>query len=270
MAVAPASGVPGAGVHASVGPAGSASSIGCSGSPPTARPGWRGRRRPHPVTRPPSERSARDVAHALTRFGIRSQAPPTVDRLRPAIADRTFEVEIMDAPSLLRFCDEIGILGKEHGARPRAAVAAAGDPRVLADTVPSAVWDDVLKAKRRTRRGRRSTGGAAGRSATTGTPRGVGRCAARRSPCLAEALDDDQLRWWASPDVDVGPDRVEIEPAGDDRRSSTSPCRGLHNFVAADVYLHNTALRAWAWRRTSPRRRGGRCSCSRWRWATSS
>ena len=29
-------------------------------------------------------------------------------------------------------------------------------------------------------------------------------------------------------------------------------------------------VRAWAWRRTSPRRRGGRCSCSRSRWATSS
>ena len=57
---------------------------------------------------------------------------------------------------------------------------------------------------------------------------------------LAEALDDDQLRWWASPDVEW--DRiVEITPAGTTEVIDfTVPVH--HNFVAADLYLHNTAF----------------------------
>ncbi len=75
------------------------------------------------------------------------QAAPTVDRATQVIAEPAFEVEIMDAPSLLRFCDEIGILGKELAlARVRAVAAAAAHGYSL-DTVPSAVWDDIYKAK---------------------------------------------------------------------------------------------------------------------------
>jgi replicative DNA helicase len=57
---------------------------------------------------------------------------------------------------------------------------------------------------------------------------------------LAEALDDDRLRWWASPDI--GWDRVvSIEPAAETRVIDfTVP--GTHNFVAADLFLHNTAF----------------------------
>jgi replicative DNA helicase len=57
---------------------------------------------------------------------------------------------------------------------------------------------------------------------------------------LAEALDDDGLRWWASPDIAW--DRiVSIEPAGEDRVIDfTVP--DTHNFVAADLFLHNTAF----------------------------
>ena len=57
---------------------------------------------------------------------------------------------------------------------------------------------------------------------------------------LAEALDDDQLRWWASPDI-MWDRVVSIEPAGETRVIDfTVP--EVHNFVAADMYLHNTAL----------------------------
>ena len=185
-----------------------------------------------------SERLARDVSHALTRFGIRSK----LRRRSIAYAgDRraAFEVEIMDAPSLLRFCNEIGILGKEPAlARVRAVAAAAAHGYSL-DTVPSAVWDDIHKAK--------------GDLTWAEVSRRCGRSPnhnwhpSRRGPLrretvalLAEALDDDQLRWWASPDVTW--DRiVSVEPAGDTRVIDfTVP--GTHNFVAADVFLHNTAL----------------------------
>ena len=57
---------------------------------------------------------------------------------------------------------------------------------------------------------------------------------------LAEALDDDQLRWWASPDMRW--DRiVAITPAGDTEVVDLTVPR-LHNFVAADIFLHNTAF----------------------------
>ena len=57
---------------------------------------------------------------------------------------------------------------------------------------------------------------------------------------LAEAFDDDRLRWWASPDITW--DRiVSIEPVGEARVIDfTVP--EVHNFVAADLFLHNTAF----------------------------
>ena len=68
----------------------------------------------------------------------------------------------------------------------------------------------------------------------------AGRLSRKDLAELAEALDDDQLRWWASPDVEW--DRVvDIVPAGSTRVVDFTVPR-LHNFVAADVYLHNTAF----------------------------
>ena len=91
------------------------------------------------------------------------------------------------------------------------------------DLLPLAVWRDIAKA-----------------IADDGTyPR---RLRLRRETVarLAETLDDDQLRWWASQDVRW--ERiVAITPAGETEVIDiTVP--GLHNFVAADVYLHNTAF----------------------------
>ena len=91
------------------------------------------------------------------------------------------------------------------------------------DLLPLAVWRDIAKA-----------------IADDGTyPR---RLRLRRETVarLAETLDDDQLRWWASQDVRW--ERiVAITPDGETEVIDiTVP--GLHNFVAADVYLHNTAF----------------------------
>jgi replicative DNA helicase len=57
---------------------------------------------------------------------------------------------------------------------------------------------------------------------------------------LAEALESDVLRRWASPDVwwDA---ITAIEPCGWDRVYDFN-VPGTHNFVAADVYVHNTAF----------------------------
>ncbi len=110
--------------------------------------------------------------------------------------------------------EEIAVPGQ------RSEVASARQPP---DLLPLAVWGDIAKA-----------------IADDGTyPR---RLRLRRETVarLAETLDDDQLRWWASPDVRW--ERiVAIAPAGETEVIDITVPH-LHNFVAADVYLHNTAF----------------------------
>jgi replicative DNA helicase len=189
-----------------------------------------------------SEQLARDVQHALTRFGIRTK----LRRRQVKYAyngdvqrRRAFEVEVMDAPSLLRFCDEIGILGKQDAVDRVRDRAARAQHQFSLDVVPREVWVDIEKAK-----GELSW---AEISRRCGRPSSHNWHLSRRGPLrretvaeLAEVLDDDRLRWWASPDVAW--DRiVSIEPAGEDRVIDfTVP--ETHNFVAADLFLHNTAL----------------------------
>jgi replicative DNA helicase len=185
-----------------------------------------------------SEQLARDVAHALLRFGIRTKLRER-SITYPEGRNRSFEVEIVDAPSVLKFCDEIGILGNEGAVARLRAVAVEAVHGYSLDTVPPEVWDDIVKAK-----GKLSW---AEINRRCGRPRSHNWHADRRRPLrretvarLAEALDDDQLRWWAS--SDIGWDRiVSIEPAGTTRVIDfTVP--EVHNFVAADLYLHNTAF----------------------------
>ena len=170
-----------------------------------------------------------------------SASEPSGASGRPTAARRpSFEVDVIDSASLIAFADQIGIRGKDATVADRARARRGRTFGGSIDTVPVEVWDDVVKAK-----GELSW---AELNRRCGQPRphnwhrlprpGVD---ARPSPLLAEALDDDQLRWWASPDVlwDEVVSRSS-RPAG--RRSSTSPCPGLHNFVAADFFLHNTAF----------------------------
>jgi replicative DNA helicase len=187
-----------------------------------------------------SDQLSRDVFHTLIRFGIRAKLREReigYNRGR----HRIFEVEIVDPRSLLRFCDEIGIWGQEHAVAHVRTVAATAIPGCATDCVPAEAWSDVLKALD-------AAGGLSweevnrrcGRPLSHAWHVGRGRLTRDDLAELAEALDDDQLRWWASPDVEW--DRVvDIVPAGTTRVVDFSVPR-LHNFVAADIYLHNTAF----------------------------
>lgn len=185
-----------------------------------------------------SEQLSLDVMHLLLRFGIRSKRRTRMVAYAGE-RRRAFEVEIMDAASMTRFCAEIGILGKSAAVQrvaERAAATPAGQYTI--DTLPMEVWDDVVKAK-----GERSW---ADISRAAGKPSSHNWHPYRRRPrretiaLLADVLDDDRLRWWASPAVTW--DRITaITPAGSDRVIDfTVP--ELHNFVAADLYVHNTAI----------------------------
>jgi replicative DNA helicase len=185
-----------------------------------------------------SEQLSLDVTHLLLRFGIRAKRRTRMVRYRDE-RRRAFEVEVMDRASLAVFCREIGILGKED-AVGRVAAKAAATPvgQYTIDALPMQVWDDVIKAK-----GERSW---ASINTAAGKPRSHNWHAYRRRPrretiaLLASVLDDERLRWWANSLITW--DRiVAITPAGNDRVIDfTVP--HLHNFVAADLYVHNTAL----------------------------
>ncbi len=185
-----------------------------------------------------SEQLSLDVMHLLLRFGVRSKRRTRWVAYK-GTRRRAFEVEVMDGVSLATFCREIGILGK-HEALARVAAKAAFAPagQYTIDTLPMEVWDDVLKAK-----GERAW---VSISEAAGKPRSHNWHAYRRRPrretiaLLADVLDDDRLRWWASPAITW--DRITaITPAGVDRVIDFSVPE-LHNFVAADLFVHNTAL----------------------------
>jgi replicative DNA helicase len=188
-----------------------------------------------------SPQFARDVQHLLLRFGIRSKlCERSVKYVNKGSVTRrrSFEIEIMDAPSMIAFADRIGIVGKERAVaavRERAAAASCG---FSADTIPVQVWDDVMKAKGNVSWAEINR--RVGRPTTHNWHPFRGRVRRETIAKLAEALDDDQLRWWASPHV-MWDDIVSIESAGWTQVIDfTVP--GLHNFVAADIYLHNTAF----------------------------
>jgi replicative DNA helicase len=108
-----------------------------------------------------------------------------------------------------------------------------GDARV-----PLEVWDDVIKAK-----GELSW---AEISRRAGKPASHNWHPYRRRPRrdtigrLAEVLDCDVLRRWASPDVSWD-EITSIEACGEDRIYDFN-VPGTHNFVAADFFVHNTAF----------------------------
>ena len=188
-----------------------------------------------------SEQLARDVQHLLLRFGVRAKLRERQVKYVYADAEsrrRSYEVEVMDAASLLAFADRIGILGKEAALARVRSVAAAAAFGFSGDAVPVEVWDDIIKAK-----GERSwaeVNRRVGRPARHNWHPYRGRLRRETVAELARALDSDTLRWWASPDV-LWDDVVSIEPAGWTQVIDfTVP--GLHNFVAADMYLHNTAF----------------------------
>jgi replicative DNA helicase len=183
-----------------------------------------------------SDRLSADIAHLLLRFGIRAKRRQrSSDRLgeRPA-----FEVEVIDSASLITFADQVGIHGKDTTVSIVRAHAAARTFGGSIDAVPVAVWDDIVKAAGELTWAELNERCGKPRSHEWHAYRGwVSKEAVAE---LAEALDDDRLRWWASPDV-LWDEIVAIDPVGSTRVIDfTVP--GLHNFVAADFYVHNTAF----------------------------
>ncbi|HET9691648.1 MAG TPA: replicative DNA helicase [Acidimicrobiales bacterium] len=185
-----------------------------------------------------SRRLVADVQHLLLRFGInariRLRSVAYCGTRRPA-----WELELLTAADIDRFCTEIGIFSKEEACAHLLAAMRAKQPMGwTADTLPVETWEAITAAK-----GDRSW---AAVSAAAGKRRGhnwhVGRRAPRRETVatLAAALGDAALA--EEPRSDIYWDEiVAIVPDGDDQvYDLTVP--GDHNFVADDVLVHNTAF----------------------------
>lgn len=183
-----------------------------------------------------SERLARGVQHLLLRFGIisalASRQVSYRSGRRPA-----WQLTITHRPSLVAFVDQIGILGKDDALRAvTAAIRARRSDHPGNDTVPREVWTDLDRARDGLSWAAvsRRVGGSSNLHVGT---RDIGR---ERLGSFAAALADRGLRRLA--DSDVWWDRiVSIEPDGYDQvYDLTVP--GDHNFVAADLFVHNTAF----------------------------
>ena len=175
-----------------------------------------------------SRRLVADVAHLLLRFGINA-------RLRRRVIQRrgwrgpAYELELTTIDDIRRLAGEIGLFSKEAvlvnlltrmERRPGPSVEASGT----------------------------ATGGAG--HEVSGTPlvpvvavrrgQAVGAAASRPGPAAGSLVEERPLSTGTTPAV-LWDDIVAIDAYGDDQvYDLTVP--GDHNFVAADIFVHNTAF----------------------------
>jgi replicative DNA helicase len=180
-----------------------------------------------------SQRLAEDVHHALTRFGILAKLWRKTER--------SWRVEITEPDSVWRYQLEIGWKGEKAW---RFATRLE-DPRRRSNVghVPTQAWDEV-----RTAAADRSltvmevirASGEKGSDVRGYNPhvrRGLPR---ERLAAYAAVLESPRLAFLSSPDIYWDP-IVSIEPMGEKQVYDLCVPDGA-NFVAQDVYVHNTSL----------------------------
>jgi len=183
-----------------------------------------------------NERLARQVQHLLLRFGIIARI-----RLRQVKYRETrrssWQLQITHLDSIHRFCDRIGIFGREL-AVDRARAALAGRARHYnSDLLPIDIWSRIESAK-----GEMSWSELARRAGMlSSNPHPHRRRLSRpRLRAIAGVLDSAELRALA--DSDLYWDRIaRIEALGEQQvYDLTIP--ETHNFIANDICVHNTSF----------------------------
>lgn len=179
------------------------------------------------------------VQHLLLRFGInasvRARSVRYAGTVRPA-----WELEVMDADGIRRFVTEIGIIGKEGALDRLSALIEGRAENPQRDTLSGDVWQKVLEAKERAGLSWAAT------SRRAGKPSSHNRHVHVRSPqrvtvgLLGAVLDSESLSDLGASDV-WWDEIVAIEPAGSERVYDLG-VSGDHNFVAADIVVHNSTL----------------------------
>ncbi|HWG84724.1 MAG TPA: replicative DNA helicase [Deinococcales bacterium] len=176
-----------------------------------------------------SEGLARDVQHALTRFGVIAKLWRKTER--------SWRVEVTEARSVAEYQERIGWLGEKDRRRFEPG---SGD-RSNVGHLPPAVWRRVRAAAE----GRglslsglaRQTGENTGPGFNAHTGRGLPQS---RLAAYAAVLEDPQLAMLASPEI-YWDEIVSIEDLGAVQVYDLTVPDGA-NFVANDVCVHNTAF----------------------------
>ncbi|HUC33238.1 MAG TPA: replicative DNA helicase, partial [Ilumatobacteraceae bacterium] len=184
-----------------------------------------------------SKRLAHDVQHLLLRFGLCARIREKHVAYKGA-RRTAYEVELMARDEIIRFAEEIGIFSKEEQVAHLVERMRAKGSGWTADTLPIEAWDDILWAKGD--RSWRSINRELGKPVSHNWH--VDKRAPRRDTmlALAEATDEIQLAIQANADV-YWDEIVSIEFAGHQQvYDLTVP--SMHNFVADDVLVHNTAF----------------------------
>ena len=167
-----------------------------------------------------NEKLARQLQHLLVRFGV-------IATLRQRGRGR-WQLRISDARSLKRFYARIGMHGRSE---------ASDAVRAPVERLPVGTWKFVEKAKRRKSWAKLAQLSGVAVSRLNLSKRGPSRPLLRR---LAETLADPSLTALAS-DAIFWDEIVSITSLGPQQvYDLTIP--ELHNFVANDVCVHNTAF----------------------------
>ena len=189
-----------------------------------------------------SEDLARPVQHLLLRFGIVS----SLRREKVSYAGSVrhcWQVLITHRPSLVKFASEIGILGKDDALDAvLRSVAGKRSAHRGDDTVPVEVWDLLAEAK-----GAQSW---AEFARATGSPstnlhigqRSIGRDRFGRMAAVLEHPRDEAPTLHDLANSDVWWDRITDVTFEGNEQVYDLTVPGEHNFVAADMFVHNTAF----------------------------
>ena len=183
-----------------------------------------------------SERLARQVTHLLLRFGVLARVSRKKVNYQGEQRE-IWQVLITQQASLLVFCEEIAIFGKEEALTRVKQATQRRSPNDNVDTIPAEVWGSLERSK-----GSRSwarlfrEAGLACSNSHAGR-RGLSR---GRLLSLARALQDEHLADLASSDL-FWDEVVAIEPTGCKQvYDLTIP--QTHNFIANDICVHNTSF----------------------------
>jgi len=179
----------------------------------------------------------KQVQHLLLRFGVLNKVREKRIKINGKIII-VYEIESLDAPSLLKFIKEIGIYGKEKKLKEAEKHLQKTKLGWTQDTIPIEIWEKVARLK-----GARSW---ASLYREMGFPVAYNIHAFRRSPRretvlkLAKALNSQELETLARSDIYW--DKIADIMHSGEKQVYDLTVPGNHNFIANDFIVHNSSL----------------------------
>ncbi|RJP46533.1 MAG: replicative DNA helicase [Armatimonadetes bacterium] len=186
-----------------------------------------------------SKKMIYEVQHLLLRFGIISSIRLKKIKYKQNLR-YSYELEIEECSDIIKFCSEIGVLGKEDKVDKAYLLAKEKLVRnnFTKDTIPVEIWEKILNIKGN--RSWRSFYTQMGLSLSHNLH--VGKRNPKRQTLLkiAQALPSQELENLATSDI-FWDKIVSIKSVGKKQvYDLTIP--GTHNFVANDFFVHNTSF----------------------------